>query len=159
MKKKLQQKGFMMIEILIAASIISASVVAAMAVAQKSVYVSFKAFHVSQAAFLLEEGAEAVRITRDNAWTNISNLTAGTIYYPTFAGGTWTLSTTSNTVGIFTRSATVASVSRDNTTKDIVSSGGAVDSGTKLVTVTVSWQEGGVTVSKTLQFYISDIFS
>ena len=147
-----------MIEIIVAVSIITVSILAAMAVTQKSVYVSRQAYHATQAAFLLEEGAEAVRIIRDNAWSNISSLTVGTNYYPTWAGGTWTLSQTANTVGIFTRTVTLASVNRDDTTKDIASAG-TNDPGTKLVTVTVSWIEGGTTINKTLQFYIIDIFS
>jgi len=160
----LTKRGFMIVEVLVAASIITASILAAMAVAQKSVYVSRQSFHATQTAFLLEEGAEAVRILRDNAWSNISSLTVGTNYYPTFSGGTWTLSATPNAVGIFTRTVTIANVNRDtssdpNTGKDIVSSGGALDVGTKLITVTVSWVEGGTMVSKTLNFYIMDVFS
>ncbi len=152
----------MMVEVLVAASIITASVLAAMAVAQKSIYVSSQAFRQTQASFLLEEGAEAVRIARDNAWSNISSLTAGTTYYPKFSSGTWVLSSTTSSdgvIGIFTRSISITAVNRDNTTKDIVTSGGALDSRTKLVTVTVSWLQGGVTVTKTLQFYIIDVFS
>lgn len=151
------KKGFMTIEILVAASIITVSILAAMAVAQKSIYVSRQAFHATQAAFLLEEGAEIVRILRDNAWSNISSLTAGTNYYPAFSGGTWTLSPTANTVGIFTRTVVLTGVNRDNTTKDI-GSAGTDDPGTKLVTVTVSWTEGGITITKTLPFYIINIF-
>ncbi len=147
----------MVVEILVAVSIITASVLAAMAVTQKSVYISRQALHATQAAFLLEEGAEAVRIYRDNAWVNISGLTVSTNYYPTFSGGTWILSSTPNTVGIFTRTVSVASVNRDDTTKDI-STTGTDDSGTKLATENVSWTEGGTTVTKTLQFYISNIF-
>lgn len=149
----------MMIEVLIAASIITISILAAMSVAQQSIYVSRQAFHTTQATFLLEEGAEAVRIVRDNAWSNISSLTLGTNYYPTFTGGTWTLSSTANAVGIFTRTVVLTSVNRDDITKDIVESGGTLDSGIKLVTITVSWLEGATTVTKNLQFYIVDIFS
>lgn len=159
MKKIFQNKkrGFMMIEVIVAASIITISVLSAMSVAQMSIRTSRQAFHTTQAAFLLEEGAEAVRILRDNAWTNISSLTPATDYYPTFSGGTWTLSSTPNTVGIFTRTVRITAVNRDNTTKDI-SAVGTDDPGTKLVTVTVSWTEGGVTVTKTLPFYITNIF-
>jgi len=53
----------------------------------------------------------------------------------------------------------VSAVNRDDTTKDIVTSGGTTDAGTRLVTVTVSWLEGATTVSKSIQFYIMDIFS
>ncbi len=150
--------GFMMVEVLVVVSIITISMLASMAVAQKSIFVSRQAYHVSQASFLLEEGAEAVRILRDNAWSNISGLTAGTTYYPMFSGGTWTLTTTPGTVGSFTRSVAVASVLRDDVTGDIAATG-TNDPGTRLVTVTVSWMEGGSAVTKTLSFYIFDIFS
>ena len=150
--------GFMIVEVLIAASIITVSVLAAMAVAQKSIQVSRQALHVNQATFLLEEGAEAVRIYRDDAWTNISALTPSTDYYPTFSAGTWILSTTPNTIGIFTRTVTITAVNRDNVTQDIAVSG-TDDPGTKLITVAVSWVEGGTTVTKTLPFYVVDIFS
>ncbi|MFH1200878.1 MAG: hypothetical protein V1484_00920 [bacterium] len=158
MKKFFKNKGFMIVEVLITASIITVSILAAMAVAQKSIYISRQAFHTTQAGFLLEEGAEAVRLLRDNAWSNISSLSVGTNYYPTFSSGTWMLSTVSNSVGIFTRTISVANVNRDNTTKDI-SITGTDDLGTKLITVIVSWPEGGIIVTKILQFYIADIFS
>ena len=158
MNKIIKNSGFMVVEILVAASIITISILAATAVAQKSIYVSRQAFHATQAAFFLEEGAETVRILRDNAWTNISSLSAGTNYYPTFSGGIWTLSTTPNAVDIFTRTVSITNVNRDNTTKDI-SVTGTDDPGTKLVTVTASWTEGGVVITKTLQFYIINIFS
>ncbi len=148
----------MLVEVLVAVSIITLSVIAATAVAQKSVYVSRQALHVSQASYLLEEGAEAVRIVRDNGWSNLSALAPGTDYYPVFSGGTWTLSTTPATIGIFTRKINIANVNRDNATSDIAGTG-TDDPGTKMFTVTVSWNEGGTSQSKTLSFYIMDIFS
>lgn len=154
-----KQKGFMIVEILVAASIIAMSVLASSSVAQKSINVSRQAFHSAQAAFLLEEGAEAMRIYRDNAWSNISGMTVATDYYPLFSGGTWTFSTTPTTIDRFTRKVVVSNVNRDSTTQDIVTSGGVLDSGTKLVTVTVSWLQGNITVTKTLSFYLADIFS
>ena len=153
--------GFAMVEIIVAAAIISGAFVAAMGVAQKSLYLARQALHTGQASFLLEEGAEVVRIYRDNTWTNISGLTVGTTYYPYFSGGTWILSTTSTngTVGIFTRSVVFLNVNRDATTADIVTSGGTLDTGTLKVTVTVTWNEGGTSISKVLPFYILNIFS
>lgn len=148
----------MIIEVLVAMSIITVSILVTMAVSQKSVFISRQSFHVSQATFLLEEGAEVVRILRDNDWTNISSLTIGVDYYPIFSAGTWTLSTDSSTIGIFTRKVVVSSVIRDDTTGDI-SGSGTLDNGTKLITTTVSWDEGGDTINKTLQFYIMNIFS
>ncbi len=155
---KHHREGFMMVEMLIVISIISVSIIAFMAVAQKSIFISRQSTHATQAGFLLEEGAEAVRIVRDNAWSNIGALTLDTDYYPTFSGGTWTLALTPNIVGIFTRTVSAASVKRDNVTGDI-SDVGTDDPSTKLITVTVSWMEGGDTITKTLSFYIADIFS
>jgi Tfp pilus assembly protein PilV len=153
-----KQSGVLLIEVLIVAAILTVTAVSITLVAQKSITVSRQSLHMTQANFLLEEGAEVVRIQRDNAWANISGLTAGTNYYPTFSSGSWSLSTTPNTVEDFTRKITVANVNRDNTTDDI-SGSGTNDTGTRLVTVTVSWLEGAATVTKTLSFYILDIFS
>ena len=147
-----------MVEVLVAISIITVAILSAMAVSEKAVQVSRQAFHSEQAAFLLEEGAEIVRILRDNDWANISSLTPGSDYSTVFAGGTWTLSSTPNTVGIFTRKVSIQEVERDVGTGDITVSGTA-DEGTKLVTVSISWQEGGTLVTKSLRFYIFDIFS
>lgn len=146
-----------MIEVLVAVSIISIAFVALMFVAQKSVFVANQSLHAAQAVMLLEEGAEVVRIVRDNAWTNISSLSNGTNYYPTYSS-TWTLSTTANSIGIFTRKVVFSSVSRDGSS-NIVSSGGTVDTSTRLVTVTVTWSEGTRNSSRVLQFYITNIFS
>lgn len=149
----------MTVEILLAASIIAVSVLAMINVVGKSIALSRLGLRVSQASFLLEEGAEAVRVYRDNnTWTNFTtNLTAGTNYYPSFSGGTWTFSTTPSTVGIFTRKIVVTAVNRDANSDIAVS--GTNDTGTKLITVTVSWTENGTSYSKTLSFYIADIFS
>ena len=147
-----------MVEILIAASIIVAVVLAAMAVTQKSLLLSRQSVHTAQASFILEEGAEAMRIIRDNEWNNISSLSNVTNYYLDFSGNTWTLTQTASQTGIFTRTVNIASVSRDGSSGDINSSG-SDDPGTKLITVSVSWTEGGQSIIKTLSFYLSDIFS
>ncbi|MDQ3076113.1 MAG: hypothetical protein M3Q34_03210 [bacterium] len=181
-----KQKGFMVLEILVAAAIIAMSVLAASNVAQKSINVSRQAFHSAQAAFLLEEGAELVRVIRDNAWSGISSLTSGVEYYPMYcklgdpnsdskciayaANSFWILVPMNNSdpyyltnqsvnVGRFIRKIVISDVYRDATTQDIVSSGGNLDAGTKLVTVTVSWAQGSATVTKTLLFYLANIFS
>jgi Tfp pilus assembly protein PilV len=151
-------EGFLMVEVLVAISIITVSILVAMSVSQKSVYISRQSLHVSQAAFLLEEGAEAVRILRDNNWGNISALVAGTDYYLTFSGGTWILSTTPNVIDIFTRKVIMSNVNRDSLTQDI-SGVGVDDPQTKLFTISISWIEGGVVITKTLPFYITDLFS
>lgn len=157
-KKDFKNRGFMMVEVIVVISIVVVTVLAAMSITQKSIYVSNQSLHTSEASFLLEEGAEAVRTLRDGSWSNITSLTSGTTYYPTFSSGAWSLSTTSSSVGIFTRTVTIANVNRDATTANIASVG-VNDVGTKLVTVTVSWKEGSNTLTKTLSYYLMDIFS
>ena len=156
--RKSKKLGFMLIEVLVAVSIITASTLAAMAVAQRSIILSHRSVNMSQASFFLEEGAEAVRILRDDDWVNISSLNTNTDYYLEFTGATWSLTTTPAQIGEFTRKINIADVSRDATSGNISESGNP-DAGTKLVTVSVSWNEGSNTVTKTLQLYITDIFS
>ena len=153
-----KNRGFMMVEILVAVSIITVSILVVMWVAQKSVAVSRQALHASQASFLLEEGAEVVRILRDNGWVNIDSLDTSSTYYPVFASGTWGLSEDSSQTGIFSRTITIDDVNRDAVSGDIDPSG-VLDPGARLITVTVSWSESGQTITKTLSFYIFDIFS
>lgn len=158
--KKIDNKklGFMMVEALVAVSILTASILISMSVTARSIATSRFSFNANQASFLLEEGAEVVRIVRDNGWSNISGLSIGTTYYPTFSGNTWVLSTTPNVFGKFTRTVNISNVNRNSTTGDI-SSSGVNDEKTKLVTITVSWVDGGQVKSKVLSFYIFDIFS
>ena len=153
--------GFMMVEVIVAVSIIAVSVLAAMLVAQKSIQLSQRSISVSQAEYLIEEGAEAVRIIRDNGWNNITTLAVSTNYNLDFSGNTWVVTSDPSSIDLerFTRTVKFLNVNRDGTTGDIVEGGGTLDSGTKLVTVTVSWYENGQQVVRNLSFYIMDIFS
>jgi Tfp pilus assembly protein PilV len=166
MKHKLQiarsgEQGFSLVEILVASSILMVSLLSVIMVAGQALSISHRSVNTYVASTLLEEGAEVMRIRRDGAWTNISSLTAGTTYYPKFdtSTNTWSLTTTSSdgVVGIYTRSVVITAVTRDGSSN--IASSGTADTGTKLVTVTVSWQENtGATISKSLQLYVSDIF-
>ena len=155
--KSFFQQGSLMVEVIVVVSIVTVSILVALTVAQKSIYLARQSLHHSQSAFLLEEGAEAVKVIRDNAWSGISSLTLSTDYYLSFSGGTWTLSTTPSQVGAFTRRIVFSSAYRD-ANQDLAPSG-TLDDQTRLVTVTVSWTEGTQTLSKTLQFYLTDLFS
>jgi len=152
-----RERGLSLVEIVVACAVISLTLVSLIAVTSQSIALSKRSVSTYQAGLLLEEGAEVVRIVRDNAWSNISGLSAGTNYYPTLFGSVWSLSTTPTTIDGFTRTVTVAAVTRD--ANDDIAVSGTADAGTRLVTVTVSWQEGATPVSKTLQIYVSDIFS
>lgn len=159
---KQKNTGFMMVEVIVAVAIISVSILTAMSISQKSIQLSYRSLHTTQATFLLEEGAEAVRIIRDNAWTNISNKIVDTKYFLAFPVNTWVLDTNATEVGKFNRSVKFFNVYRNTTSGDIVpegSSGASIDTGTKLVTVTIIWAEGGQEFTKELSFYLMDVFS
>lgn len=159
MKKKLKNnQGFLLLEVIIVISIISISVWAIMSVAQKSIQLSQRSLHANQATFLLEEGAEAIRIIRDSAWSNIASLNMDTDYYLSFSGNTWTLTSNPETIGNFGRRVRFSNVNRDALTGSIDPTGSA-DAGTKLVSIYIDWFEGSNLTNRTLEFYLSDIFS
>ena len=151
------KKGSLLLEVLIVVSIVTVSVLAALSVTQKSIYLARQSLRQAQAAFLLEEGTEATRIVRDNAWSGMSSLTVDTNYYLSFSGGTWVLSSTPSQVYVFTREIVFSSAYRDSSQN--LAPSGTLDNQTRLVTVTVSWTEGAQTISKSLQFYLTDLFS
>ncbi len=154
--------GFALIEIMICCAILSAVTIALLSYAQKGLELSNQSLRQTQAAYLLEEGAEAVKTFRDDNWTNISSLSLDTNYYFAYdtTSGTWSLSQTPNIInGIFKRIVVFSAVARDSN-DDIVASGGTTDTDAKKVTITTSWVSAdGSASSKTLTFYIFNIFS
>lgn len=155
------KKGSMSIEILVAVTIVTVAVLAATAVSNKSVAIARQSTSYAQASFLLEEGAEAVRSIRDDVWTLIYDAEVGVNRYLLFSGNEWSIVTDINSstpTGRFTRVVNFNYVNRDDTSGDIVTSGGTLDQGTRLVTIRVGWDEGGVSKSKELSFYLTDLF-
>jgi len=153
------QRGFALIEIVFAAAIVSLSLTGVLSVAQQSLRLSEFSLREAQAAFLLDEGAEAVRGMRDVQWTNISGLSTSTTYYLSFQSGANAgfATTTTNTYldGIFERSVRVAEVYRDG--NDRIASSGTLDTGTRKVRVEVSWQNRGATTTRAVELYLSNI--
>ena len=152
------QAGFTLVEIVVASAIISFSLVSMVAIASNSIAYSRRSLNTYGASAELEEGMEVTRMLQAQSWASIANLTPNTQYYFAFttAPDTWAVSTTPKTDGIYTRTLTVTPVSRAS---GAIVPTGTDDPGTKLVTITVTWQESGVTVTKTLSGYISDIYS
>jgi len=158
-------RGFGLVEILVASAVISASLIALTAVALLSFRVIDGSVRETQAEFLTEEGLEVVRILRDISWSaNIAPLTSGVAHYPTFnaSGGTWTLVSTGADLidGLFSRSIVFDDVYRKNIDDDIVAStspeANTLDPGTKQVTSRVTWDNG----EREIEFvtYITNLF-
>lgn len=115
------KKGFSLIEVLLAVSLLgllATGIIGALLYGQESTVLSGKR---ASAAFLAEEGIEAVRNIRDNAFTNLTNGTYGL----TTTGNTWNFTGSSDTTDIYTRAITISQV----------------DTNRKEVTSTVTWQQ------------------
>jgi Tfp pilus assembly protein PilV len=154
----IKNKGFILIEAIIGVSILAFSLLGVISVGQAFLRLSFQSFQTTQASFLLEEGEEATRALRDESWNNIGNLTVGTKYYLNFSGGKWSTSTAISKIdNIYYRYVTISNVNRDNTTADIVNSGGTLDIGTKKITTTVTWNTSMGTSTKTAMVYLTNI--
>lgn len=156
MKKFNVKNGFGLIEVVVGAAVISVAFLGLMSVANLSFKILQKSSNNIKAGFLLEEGAEAVKIIRDSGWDNISSLANGTSYYLSFNGATWATSTTPVYVDNFERKFVLSEVLRD--ANDDISSSGAADPDTKKVTIFVSWQEGGNAVIQTFSTYMTNLF-
>lgn len=150
--------GFSLIEVIIASAIVSSLVLAISFVSTKGITLSNRALKEVQTTNLLSEGAEALRLIRDNSWTNISSLQVGTNYYLYFDTNTnlWSLTQTPNTIDYFTRTITVSNVYRD-VNNDIASTG-TLDSNSKLFTITTTFNTKDGVITKQLQLYIFNIF-
>jgi Tfp pilus assembly protein PilV len=167
--KKKKNLGFTIVEVLFACAIISLSMFALMQTAQKGIQLSNFAIRKTQASLLTEEGAEVVKSIRDNNWATIANLNLDVPYHLFFntSTKTWSLDASSTNLtgcipsypidSIFNRTIVVSAVGRD-ANDDILETGGTTDIRTKKVTVTTSWPSPGSNSSKSLSFYISDIF-
>jgi type II secretory pathway pseudopilin PulG len=153
-------KGFGLVEVVIGVAIISIAVLAIMGVFQKALILTSSTTRSTQAAFLAEEGIEAVKILRDTSWDdNIDILSEGTDYYLSFSTTTgWSAGTEVVVIdGIFYRSFQIEDVYRNAITDDIEGAG-TEDPDTKKITVSVSWYERNSTTTRLISTYITNIF-
>jgi len=156
-KKKKLVSGFTIIEVLVACVIITTTTLALMSATSKGIELSTKALRQMQASMLMEEGVEAVKSIRDTNWTTISGLILNTDYYLSFSS-IWTLGTTpvSQIDEIFTRKVIFSEVNRDS--NDDIAVSGTLDTGIKRVNVTVEWPTPSGINSKSITFYLANIF-
>lgn len=150
------RQGFFLIEAVIASAIVATTLVMMLGAISNVVAISKYSLQKTQASYLLEEGVEVAKLLRNQSWTNISGLSTGTTYYMSWSGSAWSYTPTApgTATGVFTRTIVFSSVSRDGT-DTITASGGTADSGTRLGTVTVSWQQNGSSRTESLPFYIT----
>lgn len=152
--------GFTIAEIIIAAAIVSIGVAGIIEGFTAYSNASGVAVPQVEATLLAEEGVEAAMVMRDSAWTTtLGTYTIGTPYYLVWSSGTWVATTTATTTdGTYYRTITFSSVYRDGNSQ-ITGSGGTLDSGSRLVTSSVSWWNRTATSTVTLQSYLSKLFN
>ena len=104
-----------------------------------------------QADMYLQQTLEAVRSIRDHDFSNLTNGTYGL----SNSNGYWEFSGSPDTLGQFTRSVTVSDVQRSSGCA-IVASGGTIDTNSKKITATVSWDfEDGNSTSVSAVEYLN----
>lgn len=163
MKRISLKKGFGLVELLIGVGIIGTVLMASFALSNRSLQLRDLTAKNVQAALLLEEGAEAMRLIRDSGWATTSALTLNTDYLLKWDGVMWgvvpvTPGSVSLVDGVFDRRVRLSSISRDASHK-IVSTGGTVDPDGKKITVSISWKPYyGATTTRSSAFYLLNIF-
>lgn len=159
------KEGFSMVEIIVAGALLTAFVAAILAASHFELKAVDESARLGKAAYILEEGLEAVRIMRDRSWTsNIAVFSSGTTYYPLFSIN-WKLQTTDPGAidGVFTRTIILEEVYRRNSDDDIVDISSldpkTVDPNTRKVTATVTWKAAdGTSRSESISTYVANIF-
>ncbi|MEI7513337.1 MAG: hypothetical protein WCJ74_01815 [bacterium] len=158
--QKNKNTAFSIIEVVVVPAILLMIVLAVMNAFTAYVKSSKGSIDAVKASYLLEEGIEVVKTFRDVSWN--SKIASSTVDVPfRIAWNTNSFATTSSTAlidGMFDRTIVLSNVYRDNVSKDI-STSGTIDNNTKKVTVSVSWNSGSGTTTKTLSAYVTNIFS
>ena len=159
MKRKLS-KGFSLVEILLASSIILFFVGGLVTAHNAYIRAAISSAQTARALYLAEEGLEVMRFLRDQSWDqNIAPLNVNTDYYITFDDITWKTTTTNIYIdSLFERKIRLFSINR-NVSGSIVESGGTVDPDSVRVTTSVSWLKNGATTTKSLSTYLTNFMT
>ncbi|MEK7574892.1 MAG: hypothetical protein AAB511_01545 [Patescibacteria group bacterium] len=152
-------RGVSLVEVVVSVAILFITVTGLLTAYNFFVRAGTKTLATVQASYLLEEGVEAASVIRDYGWTtNIANLSVGTSYYLVWSSSRWILSTTPSKIdNTYTRYLVFDSVNRDS--NDAIASSGTNDSGTRKLSVYVSWPDGSTTTLRSISTYITNLFN
>jgi len=135
-KKEKTNKGFSIIEVILAAAIFVIFSGGAVALVLHSFSSTRLAKEQLIANNYASEGIDAVKSIGNQSYASLVN-TVG-VGVSVTGGGVWTFSGTNNTFDKYTRVITVSDVQRDGS-NNVVASGGTLDANTKKITSTVTW--------------------
>ena len=155
------KKGISVVEVIVASVVIPLAVISISVIYGNLISLSARNTAKVQAAFLLDEGIDAIKTMRGESWSNIASTTEGVPYYFIWSTDRWKATTTPASIdGFFTRYFVVSSVNRDTTDFNILTSTstGVSDAGTKKVDITVSWSDQGATSTRTTSMYIFNLY-
>ena len=157
------QRGFSLAEVIIGTALILLSLTGLVSGYSFYLKAGLKNTDALKAAFLLQEGAEAVTLLRDDGWSGLSSLTSGVTYYLSWTGTKWTATSTATTTDtLFTRTITLDAVYRRTSDKDIVASSSpdakTLDANTRKLTVRVSWGAASSTEERQAVTYLTNLF-
>ena len=149
-------EGFGLIEIIIVTAVVTVALFAFLQAEVLSIKLLRSEKENLEATLLAQESLEAVRLLRDESWTNhITTLANGTRYYPFVENNKWKLTATSPGLinNKYDRYVLFEEVRRD--AQDKIAISGSVDAGTRKATAYVEF--GGKT--KTITAYLTNFVS
>lgn len=130
-----QERGFGLIEIIVAVGIFAVVAVTGLTTVLHSFSINRLGEEQTQAANYANQGLEAVRAIRKNSWTSLVDGT-----YGTSTSAPWTFAGTSNTQGKMTRTISITTGNRDGGGN--IAETGTADPNLKKVISTVTWSFG-----------------
>ena len=155
-------KGIALMEIVVFASLLAIVFIALFNVGVIALSAVSESHKKTQAAFLLEEGVEAVKFLRVGSWSNMPTFFIATDKCLTFNGSTYVLSVPAPNCakidGTFERVVHFWWVYRDENNDLAPLGSGSLDSGTLLVIVEVKWEGRQGTKTESVQFYVTNLF-
>jgi Tfp pilus assembly protein PilV len=137
------QKGFGLVEIIIAATIGMIVLLSVATYLNFSLKIAAEDINRTEALYFAKSSLEQARSIRDEDWTNINILARGDEYH--FKADTscdpekWISASGNNIIGRYTIQVVLSDVYRDAVNYDIVSSEGALDTETLKITSSVSY--------------------
>ena len=158
MKVLHDSKGFSVLEVLIATSIILILTTAIAQAWRSHIILTHVNTQRTQIALILEETSDTVEYLRDKSWdTYIAPLTLNTPYYLTWTGSTYEATTTRPVSQAYTRTITFSSITRDGN-DSITTSSGTLDTRSRKVTLSVSLTGSQGVVSEQAEMLIHDTY-
>lgn len=154
------EKGFGLIDVIIASGIISIIMFSLVQVGILSLRLSQLASDRTEVSFLIQEAIEVAHFLRDESWnSNIEPLNLGAEYFLVWSGSNYVLVNEAPPLisNKFLRIITLSEVMRD--AQDDIHDNGIIDPLTKKVIVNVSWLYHNSTTTERVEFYVTDLFN